>query len=98
MADLDYRITDISGEQYCFQGVRPSRSSRLLRVRKEEFMDIWHPADCIGEVGAAVLPCMLAVSFYGGAKEIRPGRSGARSLGNDDGRRAALVLSRRRPH
>jgi 3-oxoacyl-[acyl-carrier-protein] synthase I len=57
IADMDFRITDISGEQYAFKEASLALS-RLLRVRKEEF-DIWHPADCIGEVGAAALPCML---------------------------------------
>ena len=59
--------------------------------RKEEF-DIWHPADCIGEVGAAALPCMLGVALFAARKAYAPGANILCHLGNDDGKRAALVL------
>lgn len=88
---MDYRITDISGEQYGFKEASLALS-RLLRVRKEEF-DIWHPADCIGEVGAAALPCMLGVALYAARKRYAPGPAVLAHLGNDDGKRVALVLS-----
>lgn len=90
MAAIDYRITDISGEQYAFKEASLALS-RLLRVRKEEF-DIWHPADCIGEVGAAALPCMLGVALAAMRKHYAPGPAVLAHLGNDDGKRAALVL------
>jgi 3-oxoacyl-[acyl-carrier-protein] synthase I len=88
---LDYRITDISGEQHAFKETALALA-RLLRDRKEEF-DLWHPADCIGEVGAAALPCMLAVSLHAARKGFAPGPSLLAHLANDDGRRAALVLA-----
>jgi 3-oxoacyl-[acyl-carrier-protein] synthase-1 len=50
MGDLDFRITDISGEHYYFKEASHALS-RLLKTPKEEF-DIWHPAQCIGETGA----------------------------------------------
>ncbi|MFZ1416325.1 MAG: hypothetical protein WAS73_17360 [Defluviicoccus sp.] len=91
IAAIDYRITDISGEQYGFKEASLALS-RLLRVRKEEF-DIWHPADCIGEVGAAALPCMLSVALAAMRKRYAPGPAVLAHLGNDDGKRAALVLA-----
>lgn len=90
IADIDFRITDISGEQYAFKEASLALS-RLLRVRKETF-DIWHPADCIGEVGAAALPCMLAVALFAGRKRYAPGPAILAHLGNDDGKRTALVV------
>ena len=87
---MDFRITDISGEQYGFKEASLALS-RLLRVRKEEF-DIWHPADCIGEVGAAALPCMLGVALFAARKGYAPGPAILCHLGNDDGKRAALVV------
>ncbi len=88
--DLDYRITDVSGEQYAFKEASLVLS-RLLRRRKEEF-DIWHPADCIGEVGAAAMPCMLGVTLAAARKGYAPGPGILCHLANDDGRRAAVVL------
>lgn len=90
IAAIDFRITDISGEQYAFKEASLALS-RLLRVRKEEF-DIWHPADCIGEVGAAALPCMLGVALFAARKKYAPGPAVLAHLGNDDGKRGALVV------
>lgn len=92
IADMDFRITDISGEQYGFKEASLALS-RLLRVRKQEF-DIWHPADCIGEVGAAALPCMLAVALASARKGYAPGPSILCHLANDDGKRGALIVRR----
>ena len=44
----------MSGEQYWFKGVRFKRHAIELLRERHEFMDMWHPADCIGETGAAV--------------------------------------------
>jgi 3-oxoacyl-[acyl-carrier-protein] synthase-1 len=91
MGELDYRITDIGGEQYQFKEASLALS-QLLRERKEEF-DIWHPADCTGEIGAASLPSMLCVSLYAACKGYAPGARILAHLGNDDGKRVALVFS-----
>ena len=94
MGDLDYRITDISGEQYQFKEASLALS-RLLRVRKEEF-DILHPADCVGEVGAAALPCVLGVILFAEQKSYALAPRSIAHFGNDDGRRVALVISSER--
>jgi len=91
MADLDYRITDIAGEQYQFREAALA-TTRLLRDRRED-LDIWHPADCIGEVGAAALPCMLGVTLQAAAKHYAPGPRALAHVGNDDGKRVAMVLA-----
>jgi 3-oxoacyl-[acyl-carrier-protein] synthase-1 len=91
MAQIGYRIADISGEQYAFKeadlGV-----SRILRDR-HEFQDLWHPADCIGETGAAAVPGMLSIALTAARKGYAAGDPVLAHSGNDDGRRAALVLS-----
>lgn len=92
LADLDYRMADLSGEQYGFKEAALVLS-RVLRKRKHGF-DIWHPADCIGEVGAAALPCMLGVALFAARKGYAPGPGVLCHLGNDDGKRAALVVKR----
>jgi 3-oxoacyl-[acyl-carrier-protein] synthase-1 len=91
MGDLDFRITDLSGEQYGFKEAALALT-RILRVRKEEF-DIWHPADCIGEVGAAIGPAILTIALLAARKGYLLGNRVLCHFGNDAGKRAALVLS-----
>lgn len=91
MADMDYRITDLSGEQYGFKEASLALS-RTLRTRKERF-DLWHPADCIGEVGAAIIPCMLGVLQAATRKNYAPGKYALCHAANDDGERACMVVS-----
>jgi len=91
MGDLDFRITDISGEQYYFKEAALALS-RTLRTRKEHFY-IWHPADCIGEVGAAIGPAMIAVAFDGSQKAYTHGNNMLCHFGNDLGQRAVAILN-----
>jgi 3-oxoacyl-[acyl-carrier-protein] synthase-1 len=88
--DLDYRITDISGEQYYFKEAALALS-RILRQRKEEF-DIWHPAECIGETGAATGIAILAVAAAACRMAYSPGPSVLSHCANDSGRRSAAIL------
>lgn len=94
---IDYRICDANGEQYPFKEAALALA-RTLRVRKETF-DLWHTADCIGEVGAATVPCALAVAWHAAEKGCAPGPGILAHFGNTDGQRAALVLrhERRKP-
>lgn len=90
LGDLDFRIADVSGEQYSFKEAALALL-RILRQRKKMF-DFWHPADCIGEVGAAIGPAMLSVLLAGMHKGYCPGQQAIAHLGNDDGKRAAMVM------
>ena len=87
---LDFRITDLSGEQFYFKEAALALA-RTLRVRKEEF-DIWHPADCVGEVGAAIGGVMLAVALAACRKAYAPGPGILLHAGTDGGHRVAAVL------
>jgi len=91
MAAIDFRIADVSGEQYAFKEAALAMT-RLMKVRKEEF-DIWHPADCIGEIGAAAGPAILNVAWAACTKGYSKGRNILCHFGNDDGKRAAAVLT-----
>lgn len=90
MGDMDFRITDISGEQYYFKEASLALS-RTLRTRKAEF-DIWHPADCIGETGAALGAIMISVAKSACEKGYAKGNHILLHMGNDDGKRSALVF------
>lgn len=91
LEDMDYRLTDLSGEQYYFKEASLALS-RTLRVRKE-FFYLWHPADCIGEVGAAIGPAMLAVALAASRKAYGEGANIFCHVGNDAGQRAVALLS-----
>jgi 3-oxoacyl-[acyl-carrier-protein] synthase I len=89
MQQLDLRITDISGEQYYFKEAALALA-RMLRKRKERF-DIWHPAECIGETGAAAGVAMLCVAEAAGRKAYAVGPNILAHLSNDSGERASLI-------
>lgn len=90
LKDCDHRITDVNGEHYRFKEAALA-ITRLLRERKVLF-SLWHLADCIGEVGAATLPVMLAILFMGASMDYLPGPTFLGHLGNDDEKRAAFVV------
>ena len=93
MHDMDFRLTDNSGEQYYFKEASLALS-RTLRVRKETF-DIWHPAECTGEVGAAAGMTIVATARAACAKNYTIGPNILAHMANDAGQRAALSLQYR---
>lgn len=90
MEDIDFRITDLSGEHYYFKEAALALS-RTLRVRKE-FIDIWHPAECIGEAGALIGVAALVVANAACKKGYAPGRTVLCHASGDCGRRTASIF------
>lgn len=88
--DMDYRITDISGEHYYFKEAGLALN-RTLHERKESF-DIWHPAECTGETGAAAGVAIIAAAQAACAKQYTEGPNILAHMANDAGQRAALAL------
>ncbi|KQX27864.1 3-oxoacyl-ACP synthase [Variovorax sp. Root434] len=88
---LDFKIIDASGGQYVFKEATLA-FGRIDRTRRTEF-DVWHPADCIGEVGAPVGLAMVAVLKTACEKAYAKGSNVLLHLGNDDGKRAAMIFS-----
>jgi 3-oxoacyl-[acyl-carrier-protein] synthase-1 len=93
MHHMDYRITDLSGEQYYFKEAALALG-RILRVRKEEF-DLWHPAECTGETGAAAGVAIIAQALAAAQKRYGRGPNVLAHTANDAGQRAALCLQQR---
>jgi 3-oxoacyl-[acyl-carrier-protein] synthase-1 len=89
MHHMDFRITDLSGEQYYFKEASLALA-RTLRQLKEEF-DIWHPAECIGESGALAGVAVLAVAHAACHKAYAPGPNILMHMANDEGQRAAAI-------
>lgn len=90
MHHMDFRITDNAGEQYYFKEAALAYS-RTQRVRKDEF-DIWHPAECTGEIGAASGATIVATAKAACDKQYACGPNILVHLANDGGQRAALCL------
>jgi 3-oxoacyl-[acyl-carrier-protein] synthase-1 len=88
---LDFKITDTSGEQYYFKETSLA-FSRIDRTKRAEF-DFWHPADCIGEVGAAIGLVIVAVLKSACEKAYSKGNHMLAHLGNDDGKRSSMIFS-----
>jgi len=91
MGSIDFRITDLSGEQYGFKEASLA-TARVLRTLKEEF-DVWHAADCIGEVGSAAGAVVLNVAWHACENDYSKGNNILCHFGNDDGKRAAAVVT-----
>lgn len=89
--DVDFRVTDISGEQYGFKEAALAMA-RTMRTLKEEF-DIWHPADCIGDVGAAIMPAMIVFTMDAFRQGIAAGSGVLFHCANDDEQRGAVMGS-----
>ena len=91
---LEFKITDISGEQYYFKEASLA-FSRIDRTKRTEF-DIWHPADCVGELGAGLGVVMFAVLKFACEKSYSKGTDILAHLGSDDGKRSSMIFSWRR--
>jgi len=90
MHQIDFRVTDISGEQYYFKEAALALS-RILRQRKAEF-DIWHPAECIGESGSVAGLVAVIVADAASKRAYAPGPMVLCHMSDDVGDRAAIVL------
>jgi 3-oxoacyl-[acyl-carrier-protein] synthase I len=87
---LDFKITDISGEQYYFKEASLA-FSRIDRTKRKEF-DIWHPADCVGDVGSVLGMVMIAVLKSACEKNYTKGDHILAHLCNDDGERSSMIF------
>jgi len=91
MAAVDWRLSDLSGEHYKFKEAM-FVAMRLDRQPREEPLDMWHPIEYLGEIGAAILPCLLAWGRHALQQDYAPGRTALCHVGSDAGERAAFVL------
>lgn len=88
--EIDFRITDLSGEQFYFKEASMA-VARLLRQRKASF-DLWHPAEGIGETGAVATIAMIAVAWHASRKGYAPGPRMLLHAGSDGSERMAAIF------
>lgn len=60
--------------------------------RREELFDLWHPIEYIGEVGAAIGPCVFALAHHAIKNGYAPGPIALCHFSNDNGERAAAMV------
>ena len=90
MHEIDFRITDLSGEHYGFKEAALA-FSRTQRQPKEEF-DLWHPAEGIGETGAVAGVAIIVNAWAACRKGYARGPRILLHAAADGERRAAAVL------
>jgi 3-oxoacyl-[acyl-carrier-protein] synthase-1 len=87
---IGVQISDLSGEQYFFREASLARS-RCARLGSDQ-LDLWHPAESVGEVGAAAGLVGLALAMAAFDKGYLPGRRVLCHASSDLGERAAALL------
>jgi 3-oxoacyl-[acyl-carrier-protein] synthase-1 len=90
MHEIDFRISDVTGESYGFKE-QALVLSRLMRSRREE-LPIWHCADTIGDSGAASGICQLVIAQAAFTKGYAPGNQALCYTSSVPGDRATAVL------
>jgi 3-oxoacyl-[acyl-carrier-protein] synthase-1 len=91
MDDVDYRITDLTGEHYYFKEANFA-FGRLLRNPKGD-SELWHPAECTGAAGASLAGVCLAVAHAAVVRGYAPGPTALLHFSDDAGQRASVVCS-----
>jgi 3-oxoacyl-[acyl-carrier-protein] synthase-1 len=97
LGDVAYRLTDLSGEHYKFKEAL-FVAGRLDSGSRSAPLPLWHPVEYLGEIGAAVLPCLLAQARHAALEDYAPGPLALCHVGSDAGARAALVVGVRPRH
>jgi 3-oxoacyl-[acyl-carrier-protein] synthase-1 len=91
LKDVAYRLTDLSGEHYKFKEALFA-AGRLNSADSESSLELWHPVEYLGEIGAAILPCLFAQALHAGSEDYAPGPLALCHVGSDAGARAAFVV------
>jgi 3-oxoacyl-[acyl-carrier-protein] synthase I len=90
MDDVDYRVTDLSGEHYYFREAHFAFGRLRRRTGNPE---LWHPAESIGAGGAALGGVCLAVARAAVERGYAPGDTALLHFSDDGGRRASIVCA-----
>jgi 3-oxoacyl-[acyl-carrier-protein] synthase-1 len=88
--EVDFRISDVAGESYAFEELALALS-RLTRQPRES-QELWHPADCIGDCGAAAGLIQFSWVEQAFLRGYAPGPVALVHASTSTGARAAAVL------
>jgi 3-oxoacyl-[acyl-carrier-protein] synthase-1 len=92
---IDWIACDLNGERYraAEWGYCQTRLHSILGGA----LKVWHPADCLGDVGAATGAVLIALVAQAFEKEYAPSERCLLWASSDKGERAAAVISRGLP-
>lgn len=88
-----FRIASVSGEDYFFAEAALAHYKTLKK--KLPSHPLWHPADNVGEVGAAVGGTMAIMAHHAFTKGYAPGDKALCHISNDGPRRGAFIIQYR---
>lgn len=91
--EIDWRISDVTGEQYGFKEL-PLVEGRLVREVRKTSQPLWHCADSIGDSGAAAGIVQLIMADQALRKGYAPGDRAICFCSSVPGNRAAAILQR----
>lgn len=91
--DLEFRITDLTGETYGFRE-HALMEGRLARKVRKEPQPLWHAADSIGDTGAAVGVIELITGASAMLRGYGPGPRAGCFASSVPGQRAVALLQR----
>lgn len=90
MHDVAFRISDVAGESYAFEELVLAQTRVMRKVRSSQ--PLWHPADCIGDCGAAAGLIQFAWAEQAFARGYAPGTVAALHGSSAFGARAAAIV------
>lgn len=90
LSQISCRFTDVNGEYYKFREGNIA-IARFNNKNETVDMDIWHPIEFTGEIGAAIVPLLLGLALDAGQKGYNPGKYLLFHVGNDKEDRGALI-------
>jgi len=88
--ETGFRVSSISGEEYFFSETALAHIKTLKQKVPEH--PLWHPADCIGEVGSAMGGAMVVMTYYAFIKGYAPSNSAICQISNDNELRGAFIM------
>lgn len=91
--ELDIRLSDVTGENYGFRELSLTKA-RLAQVVRSESQPLWHPAESIGDTGAAAGVVQLAMATAAWSRNYAPGPRAACFTSSVMGERAVVALRR----
>jgi 3-oxoacyl-[acyl-carrier-protein] synthase I len=87
---IDLRISDLNGETYRTDDSLLA-STRFYRTYRKR-LEMWHPAECVGDMGAASGAISVIVAWAGLAGGYAPGPIAVCESSSDSGQRAGCVI------
>jgi len=85
-----FRVSSVSGEDYFFTEAALAQIKTLKQKVDEQ--PLWHPADCVGEVGAAIGGAITVMTYYAFTKNYSLGNNALCHISNDNTQRGAFIM------